>query len=681
MDNLAEPPIVNVPTNELDHAPVLHTSGVLPAPQGSVPTALHAIPLVDQRQSALDFYNFLTSPNPQLLQLNEDSSPFVALVNIPRTCDVKVVFCAGMGSTPIGTTPSPIAQKLLFLHGDGNEELGPPHPLAFPSSMVTREEVAVMSEDQLLQALATKGDTFCYPLVPNTRIDESATLMKMAPIPPYFVYDGFDANLNAALVYERLLCHSEGDNVMFDALKQFLRACLSGQPARGQRIYLTSGIFSAPASSAARRWAKAKFHTCFPSLHPIKIAEPPQSHPNIPSTNELSTVLAALLPKITPDQTPTTSPTKADEQKATMSEGELRSTLVMCGESSTGDATMLPQWFQECAAKGTSEQFQMTIIRKWLMAAAFYDDADIPITAPLLKMIWKRAWAGKDGNISRPSLINAMEGLSPFAMLDMDEDAVAQINDEDALLDAASLISVADLRALRQRMKISIPEEAEEFMLILKRFGNLLFALFSEKCPLFRAVNEVVKALKAYSREARKNMPTNTKGSILWIILLQARQFSLGEVHPLFEFTRKHEDLRAKKASILHSEVPLELLISSPAKRALDPDKDATKSDKRQRADENPNVWHQKIRAALEVPLRLAGNPSLSTVMKFCKTDAYSIFPKGSNICVPNAFFGSCHFGPKCKRVHKLPTDEQAKKMLDLVQPFISDPMKCKTGQ
>ena len=133
------------------------------------------------------------------------------------------------------------------------------------------------------------------------------------------------------------------------------------------------------------------------------------------------------------------------------------------------------------------------------MNASFFDDADVPLTATLLKTIRKRAWTVKEGNISRPSLVNALDGISPFAMLDMDEDAFANFNDEDALLDAASLVSVADLRLLRQRLKAVVPVEAEDFLLLLKQFGNLLFALFSEHSPLFKCMWEIIWAYRGYS--------------------------------------------------------------------------------------------------------------------------------------------------------------------------------------
>ena len=73
-----------------------------------------------------------------------------------------------------------------------------------------------------------------------------------------------------------------------------------------------------------------------------------------------------------------------------MSAQELRSTLVMCSLPSTGDMSMLPQWFRDCVEKGTREQYQPTIIRKWLTSNYDDDDADLPFTATVLKMIRKR---------------------------------------------------------------------------------------------------------------------------------------------------------------------------------------------------------------------------------------------------------------------------------------------------
>ena len=185
-------------------------------------------------------------------------------------------------------------------------------------------------------------------------------------------------------------------------------------------------------------------------------------------------------------------------------------------------------------------------------------------------------------------------------------------------------------------------------MLMLKRYGNLLYTVFLDTCPLFKAIMEVIRALREYSREARKCMTLSTKGYILWIILLQSRKFSLGEVNMLCEFTTIHEGIRANRAAILHSEIPSELLQNSepnltPPVTAKTPptnptiDVDAIPKWPRVATMSN---WHPKLRTALQGPLKTAGNPTFTKIMNYCKKYGYNISPKRSPVCTPNDFLG-----------------------------------------
>ena len=74
-----------------------------------------------------------------------------------------------------------------------------------------------------------------------------------------------------------------------------------------------------------------------------------------------------------------------------MSRSELNTTPQMCGKVRTVDMIDLPAWMQECATKGTRKHNKSIIIHKFVMSDAFYDDANVPLTAPLLKMIIKQA--------------------------------------------------------------------------------------------------------------------------------------------------------------------------------------------------------------------------------------------------------------------------------------------------
>ena len=133
--------------------------------------------------------------------------------------------------------------------------------------------------------------------------------------------------------------------------------------------------------------------------------------------------------------------------------------IQMYGKSSTGELTDLPAWLQELSAKSTTEPYRMMIVQKYIMANTFFEDADVPMTSQPLKMIMKRSWTGKDGNIDRLSLVHDMDGLSHFTMLDLNEYEVALLNNEQDLLNAASLVSVEYLRFQQCKLNICIPLE------------------------------------------------------------------------------------------------------------------------------------------------------------------------------------------------------------------------------
>ena len=110
---------------EIEYEPVLHTSGSLPKPSGSIPPTFNAVTFADQQQTSLDFYSFLQLENPPLLRLNEGDTVFTALGSIPKTRLVKVVFCLGTRASPIDMAASLVDEKLLLLHGDGLLDIAP----------------------------------------------------------------------------------------------------------------------------------------------------------------------------------------------------------------------------------------------------------------------------------------------------------------------------------------------------------------------------------------------------------------------------------------------------------------------------------------------------------------------------------------------------------------------------
>lgn len=60
-------------------------------------------------------------------------------------------------------------------------------------------------------------------------VNTEESIMRIAPCPAYFLYDGFDNNLVAALVYEeRLMDCQHNPSPMLTHALTFLRACMIG---------------------------------------------------------------------------------------------------------------------------------------------------------------------------------------------------------------------------------------------------------------------------------------------------------------------------------------------------------------------------------------------------------------------------------------------------------------------
>ena len=231
------------------------------------------------------------------------------------------------------------------------------------------------------------------------------------------------------------------------------------------------------------RWANEKLARYFPTLTtlrgPVATGVGTQQGPYLVAL--INAISAANTTSANNTLATTIASTKIQEKQnesKQMSRGELLTLIQMCGKASTGNLAGLPAWLQECSAEGTTEPYIMMILQRYITTNNFIEDADVPMISQLLKMIMKRSWTGKDGNINCPPLVHTMYGLSPFTMLDLNEDEMELLNDEKYLLNAYSLVSAEDLRLQRRKLNICISLEGDDFMLMLKRYVNLLYAVF-----------------------------------------------------------------------------------------------------------------------------------------------------------------------------------------------------------
>ena len=138
------PPPAYIPT---------HFIGQLPALMGDVAKEMRKITPADQRQNANDFHTFLWDVASDLRDLNGDTKLFTALVTVPGTHKVKVLYGTGLGTALIGQTNPAVANKVLTLFGEGGADIGPPTILILDKSIRDVVRVKSLTDADILTVL------------------------------------------------------------------------------------------------------------------------------------------------------------------------------------------------------------------------------------------------------------------------------------------------------------------------------------------------------------------------------------------------------------------------------------------------------------------------------------------------------------------------------------------------
>ena len=666
--------------------PVIY-DGTLPAAIGPVATLLQEETNASHIERATTFYNFLANPDNQLIELNGDNTPLTALIYIPNTKMVRLLYGFGIGTSGIGQT-SPVDGNILSMYGESDLQLGPPSVMMLPRTLREIQEVKVMTDMQLTTALNVPN--YNHPLLQAIAVQTTQNLMKLAPIPAWLVFDGFESDLDAAALYERVITTVDEDTPMYNHLKHFLLACLAKHNAQDNVHHATAADIIAQIPRDARRWSHERFKTLFPTL----IAAPAQQQAAQPPLHDpqLMDLLRHLLPAqanlgANGRNAPAVEEGKREETKNAMSARELRMTLRMCGREEDGDDTLLPAHFRTVMEKGSGDDFKRNLIREHIVNTTYYDDAEPPLTTTLLKMVLKRQWLGKEGDIKNPSLLNALEGLSPFLASQLSHHQIAIINEAHDDLTSATYTTVKDQQSFKSKFKIDIPENGTDLLQLAKCYANMIFAIFGADSPLFLATRTVVNALKRYTDMARKNFSRRTIASIMWIMLLQCRTFGTGDTSILEEFQIMQRNLAAKnELQIYHSECPQELWLMTDIPSPKPPkklDTPSIESPKKKPKTTNTNNWNDRLKEQLTIPLQKAKNPSYSAILRFCGENPMRmrILNHSNGVCASNTFLGRCYAGDQCDKVHRKATDGEATKILTALKKFIDSPDEFKNGR
>ncbi len=100
--------------------------------------------------------------------------------------------------------------------------------------------------------------------------------MQLTPIPPYLVYDCFESDVDAGIIYEHLCLGDHQDTMLTTQDQSFLHSCLVGQWRNADaKPFVPLGIFHTIIPSVIRQcWGKAKFASLFPDLVPGTVCPP-----------------------------------------------------------------------------------------------------------------------------------------------------------------------------------------------------------------------------------------------------------------------------------------------------------------------------------------------------------------------------------------------------------------------
>ena len=95
----------------------------------------------------------------------------------------------------------------------------------------------------------------------------------------------------------------------------------------------------------------------------------------------------------------------------------------------------------------------------------------------MVNNIVKRDWTASDIG-RRVALVNAARFISPFTIVYFTEEDMALMQQCQKHLINVSLVSTLEVKATCTKLVASTPTDSERFMMMIKRFANLLFAPF-----------------------------------------------------------------------------------------------------------------------------------------------------------------------------------------------------------
>ena len=360
----------------------------------------------------------------------------------------------------------------------------------------------------------------------------------------------------------------------------------------------------------------------------------------------------------------------------------------MCGLPTNASLSLLPYvWHRIAKNKGDLQQ-KKSAVRSELRDNVLHNDARVIPIAPLLIMIIKRDFEEEIIGSCRKT---AAKGLTIFAVPTMSQAAVNKINDHYDAVETATQVTVKEVTSAS--FEAVAPQTFHELTRIIKRFSNLLFALFGKLCPLLIEMENILEELQEYSEQAMTSMTVRTLVSITWIIHLQSRHFTQGKMVPPNLFIPEFNNMKTQistKQQVMHGDVPTEMYESDPQPSTSIPSHSGSSTTKRKLHNEtnrpngerkkaklfNISNYHPLIKENMKVLASQQKLPRVKAICEVCDIKQEDIFPRRKNLCIKSALFGTCF--DTCQYKHEAVSDEEATKAINMLKPAINNPEKVK---
>ena len=370
----ATPPPTTPPVNNDDTTiDLTFWDGEPPEPQGTLATIFTNTDTQADLESCEGMARFLydNDEDNKAQKLNFDTDLIPFLTAVPNsTRGIRLVYGIGNGLGLTGIHKNDLDNKILALSGEYEEGITFPSVLQFPSTALTPIKLKIPSFDQFNKELAahnTRSYWFKYAdLVTN------ATLPVLVPFPAVYISDGFEGDLDAANIFERLNAipneHQEILKTSIHLLRCFLAATVVRYNKNDPTVIAPLTTFMSNSSPLLNKWKKQKMNALFPQLlpqpthtptHVTKVPLPPPPQNNwspeafIKAFSELQTK--------TSESPPTDKDTTSTDKSLGMGTFAYNLLLDLCGLTTSTAEEIIPLW-TNLAEKNLTKSDKLTFV-------------------------------------------------------------------------------------------------------------------------------------------------------------------------------------------------------------------------------------------------------------------------------------------------------------------------------